>query len=1267
MGVETNTYQIPDLVLSDTFYEWFTVTNNEIIEKLNLLTIYDLGQVSISGQGNVVGDGISAGIDSSGSLFIEIGSTIDKDITFNGNITVNGSTTTINSTNFSVDDYNIVLGATTDDVSDEDIMNYSGNSAGGGMIILGSSGDKEFLWKYTNAAWNTNQNIALENESSIVGSSGIRIATGASGGTATKGLLFGFTAGTTGGVTGSDVRIQTFNSDLAAGYSADAIYINDDGYVSIVNGANKITVDQSGHGFIFGNVVYVLSDGTYAKAIADSVTASEVVGVVSRVYNADRFELTTQGEIVGDFTSVTEESSTLVAGAAYFLSPSTSGKVTGEKPVDNGQIQKTVLIGLGSDRALVKNYIGGEVSIINQTAQALTSNKIIVLQSGHGFTNGDPAYITDSGTFGRANAVVSEGGNFHDVVGIVEEVNLSGNEDAFSLVMSGKFQLPTGAGLQQGDIYYLDNTLPSDGPNITNTRFQTAGSIDKPLFVAESENSGIITIQRSFVIEDAVEEDFVTDVPIGGIIAYHGNESNIPDGYLLCDGRSVPKADYLDLYETLEATRPGENTDPSNTDRFIVPNLSGKFIVGIGVDGNPYGLANQGGLNEVTLTKEQLPSHSHGGHNHTITLKEVQRGAPVGTSKYYSSESGSNKTITSSTTTPDAVGSDEAHENRPPFYALAWIIRARGVNPLADGTQILGGDTRYVNIDSGWDYRSVNVGPGVNDLGILNREGAGLIFNTADNSSNINSNGVPSADAPAELGNPSNPNIRFKSYEHTVDLADIIPKGVDLERVRSIRLVIAFDVDQVRQWVATKYPGDEGWKLLTGTGFVENNTATVDVPISPGQTSLHLKSIYSSNTSNNSTTPDGASIFTTGVNILVDNSLTRERRSYTHRKNLLINGNFDLWQRGVGVGSVYTSVDNEDIYTADRWIRTMNLSPGTFTGNGIEQKEFGSFQSQIPHYPKYYIDVTRPTTVSLPTNGHYAIEQRIEDVRTLANKNMTISFWAKGDQSGKVYLSLERFFGGSSGQKDYFSVGYIDLTTSWRKYTFSKVIPIIPSSRSEGFDNDGFANSYLSVAFNLACKNGHRALSGGDFISNTKTLSLAQVQVEQGASPTEFEIRSPGEELELAQRYFEKSYFPHVSPGTNTSRGNGDDSPYRSPTASLFSSGPGTQSSSTNRAVCDFELSTLKRARPQIRVWTVGGTANQVNQENDFFGGANATQIFYDNDGDEEFSIDDADPKVSFTGISQRKFRSVFYSTNSGNGIAKGVDFLFEWTADAEL
>ena len=119
-------------VLGDTFYEWFTLTNNEIINKLNRLEVY-----SVLNAGGSAGDGISAGADSSGRLHIEIGATIEKDITFNGNITVNGSTTTINSTEFSVDDYNLILGATTSSASDADIMDNSGGASGGGVGVLG--------------------------------------------------------------------------------------------------------------------------------------------------------------------------------------------------------------------------------------------------------------------------------------------------------------------------------------------------------------------------------------------------------------------------------------------------------------------------------------------------------------------------------------------------------------------------------------------------------------------------------------------------------------------------------------------------------------------------------------------------------------------------------------------------------------------------------------------------------------------------------------------------------------------------------------------------------------------------------------------------------------------------------------------------------------------------------------------------------------------------------------------------------------------------
>ena len=123
------------------------------------------------------------------------------------------------------------------------------------------------MWKYPNAAWNSNQNIKLASGKALLDEVIIGRQTGVSGADATQGLVFGFTTGTTGpGALDRTATIRIINNEITAGASSDVAYINDDGYVSIVNGANKITVDQTSHGFTFSNVVYINSSGSYVKA-----------------------------------------------------------------------------------------------------------------------------------------------------------------------------------------------------------------------------------------------------------------------------------------------------------------------------------------------------------------------------------------------------------------------------------------------------------------------------------------------------------------------------------------------------------------------------------------------------------------------------------------------------------------------------------------------------------------------------------------------------------------------------------------------------------------------------------------------------------------------------------------------------------------------------------------------------------------------------------------------------------------------------------------
>lgn len=127
----------------------------------------------------------------------------------------------------------------------------------------------------------------------------------------------------------------------------------------------------------------------------------------------------------------------------------------------------------------------------------------------------------------------------------------------------------------------------------------------------------------------------VVPVPVGGIIMW--TKKYLPDNehWAVCDGRNG------------------------------TPDLRNRFIVGAG---SSYSLGDVGGEAKVTLTVNELPSHTHG----------FNRGRATDLSS-----SGSGTDIwarNSSWNSPDRTdktGGDQPHENRPPYYALYYIMRIK--------------------------------------------------------------------------------------------------------------------------------------------------------------------------------------------------------------------------------------------------------------------------------------------------------------------------------------------------------------------------------------------------------------------------------------------------------------------------------------------------------------------------------------------------------------------------------------------------------------
>ena len=222
-------------------------------------------------------------------------------------------------------------------------------------------------------------------------------------------------------------------------------------------------------------------------------------------------------------------------------------------------------------------------------------------------------------------------------------------------------------------------------------------------------------------------------------------------------------------------------------------------------------------------------------------------------------------------------------------------------------------------------------------------------------------------------------------------------------------------------------------------------------------------------------------------------------------RNAIINGGFDVWQRG-------TSFSGNSVYTADRWVSTTDTTT-TWT-----RQSFTPGNPIAGYEPNYFFR-------SVVSGGSYSIiEQRVEDVRTFAGQTVTLSFFAKANATKNLWVRLDQNFGTSgSTTVSYASLDVKSISSSWDRYTYTFLVPSI-SGKTVG------ANSYLSIQF---------WFTGGSSGTQTGTFDLWGVQLEKGTIATPFEQRPIGTEISLCQRYFCKSFPIDVTPANNLGTGPG--------------------------------------------------------------------------------------------------------------------------------
>lgn len=156
------------------------------------------------------------------------------------------------------------------------------------------------------------------------------------------------------------------------------------------------------------------------------------------------------------------------------------------------------------------------------------------------------------------------------------------------------------------------------------------------------------------IVELASEEIMSSLV---GMIVPHVMSTVSVFKFLRCDGGVYDKSDYPLLYDAIDATYIVSGT------QFRVPDLRDRFVIGAG---NDYVTDDSGGAEEVTLTINQIPNHTHDYTQPTFGVDIESVGVPDPTGV-------GNPPVTFPTS---AQGGGQPHSNMPPYRALEWVIIA---------------------------------------------------------------------------------------------------------------------------------------------------------------------------------------------------------------------------------------------------------------------------------------------------------------------------------------------------------------------------------------------------------------------------------------------------------------------------------------------------------------------------------------------------------------------------------------------------------------
>jgi microcystin-dependent protein len=209
-----------------------------------------------------------------------------------------------------------------------------------------------------------------------------------------------------------------------------------------------------------------------------------------------------------------------------------------------------------------------------------------------------------------------------------------------------------------GDADFTNNVSISANLTVKSPSFfQALTTIEDKLVVGSAvtvssgniDAAGVVTATK--FVGSGADLTGIVSIPTGVIVMWSG--TTIPSGWALCDGtNSTPDLRNRFIVGANDASKTG-----------ITTQTGPGFNVTTGVIDDTYEPGDIGGETSHQLTVAELAAHTHTEQYNVNSSGQDQAG------------SGSGDNDNTSTQNSGSTGGNNYHENRPPYYALAFIMK----------------------------------------------------------------------------------------------------------------------------------------------------------------------------------------------------------------------------------------------------------------------------------------------------------------------------------------------------------------------------------------------------------------------------------------------------------------------------------------------------------------------------------------------------------------------------------------------------------------